>query len=234
MVKWFWAAVLVSFTAFAFLAFQMGISPRPIQVIRASLAGSPEEIGFWTYRQLRHIVFKHQIVVFGYQDEAKHVKVAKGFWESASKDGQSFSIVVKPESLQVELPAQTISLKEPAQALELVPPLLASTGRILLLLPSADSSHVVKDSVVKRLESAANKSAMSLSLLDWRPDHQAAAMVAEHCEESKKLTGFPDFMFFHCIYKGRAAKLAKLKKPEKLGFMVDQYGQADFVIVYYE
>lgn len=234
MVKVFWAAVLVSFSAFAFLAFEMGVSPRPIQVIKASLAGSSDEIGFWTYRQLRHIVFKHQVVFIGYQDEAKHAKVAQGFWESASKDGQKFELVLKPAVFALDLPAQTISLNEPAQTLELLPPLLKNGQKVLVVLPSADTSHVVKDSIVKKFETVADKSAMSLSILDWQPSHQAATMVQEHCEESKKLTGFPDFLFFHCIYKGRAAKLAKLKEPQKLGFMVDQYGQADFLILHYE
>jgi hypothetical protein len=237
MVKWFWAAVAICFLAFIFLTFKIGVGPRPIQVIKPSLAQSPEEIGFWTYRQLRHIVFKHQVIFLGIDGQGdqfnEQIKVSMGFWESAKNDNQPIEIIVRPQNIKTDIPAQTIELTEPEQVLDLLTPELLNQRKALVILPSQNTSHVIKDSLVKKFEQKTNQNVMALSLLDWRPDHPVAKLAQPHCEEAKQLTGFPDFGLFHCLYLGRSRKLVAMKVPLKFGFMVDQYGQSDFVVLIY-
>ncbi|MEQ1877835.1 MAG: hypothetical protein ABL958_14430, partial [Bdellovibrionia bacterium] len=87
--------------------------------------------------------------------------------------------------------------------------------------------------LVQKTEVLLNENIMSFSELEWRPDHPADKMVFEHCEDAKRLTGFPDFDFFRCIYRAKRSKLEKLKEPGKTVFLVDQFGGSDFLFLAY-
>lgn len=233
MLKVFWAALAISFLAFVFVTLQVGVGPRPIGVIKPSLAKEPAEIGFWTYRQLRHVVFKSQIIFWGYQDEKILAEVARGFWESAKNDSIDIDLIIKMKGAAINLPVRTNEILELEKLPDLLTQVVPSSKKILVFLPSQDSSHVVKDSLVHKVEVKLNQNVMSISQLVWTPDHPANKMVKEHCEEAKSLTGFPDFEFFRCIYLNREKKIDKTKEPGKVLFIVDQFGGSDYVVLTY-
>ncbi|MEQ1877401.1 MAG: hypothetical protein ABL958_12215, partial [Bdellovibrionia bacterium] len=191
MLKVFWAAVAISFAAFVFVTIQVGVGPRPIQVIRPSAAKEPAEIGFWFYRQLRHVVFKHRVFFVGYQNEKVAAEVAKGFWESAKNDGQEIGAVIKLRGAAIDLPVQTFELLAVEDLPKLLPQVASVAKKFIVFLPSQDTSHVVKNSLVQKTEVLLNENIMSFSELEWRPDHPADKMVFDHCEDAKRLTGFP-------------------------------------------
>jgi hypothetical protein len=233
MLKIFWAALAVSFAAFVFVTIQVGVGPRPIGVIKPSLAKEPAEIGFWIYRQLRHVAFKSQIIFLGFQDEKTQAEVARGFWESARNDGLAIDLVVKKKGALLSLPVRTNEFLDEKDLPALLAQVAPSAKKILVFLPSQDASHVVKDSIVHRVEVQLNQNIMSISQLEWTPDHPVNLMVQEHCEEAKSLTGFPDFNFFRCIYSIRKKKIERTKEQGKLLFVVDQFGGSDYVVLTY-
>jgi len=233
MLKFFWIAMAISFSAFVFLTLQVGVGPRPVQVIKPSPAKEPAEIGYWFYRQLRHVVFKHRVIFVGYQDEKKAAAIARGFWESARNDGQEIDTLFRLKGAAVDLPVRAIEMAESADILKLLPQTLPAAKKTIVFLPSQDTSHVVKNSLVQKTESAIDENILSISELDWRPDHPAEKMVEPNCEDAKRLTGFPDFDFFRCIYKSRREKLEKYKEPGKIVFLIDQFGGSDFLVLTY-
>jgi hypothetical protein len=233
MPKYVWAIVSISLLVFIFFLVEVGVGPRPIQIIRPSLAGDVQEVGYWTYRQVRNEIIKYNIVVWGYENSELHEKALLGFWENAIADNQKFTLFVKPAGESITLPIQTVTLADLKKAAGIIKPMLNLHSKILILLPSNESSHTVKESLVHKLEEEVNKNILTVSVLDWRPDHPGYKLVEQHCDDAKRLTGFPDFQFFRCIYERRTRKLLKLKTENKVGFMLDQYGSSDYLLLIY-
>src|ERR1051325_1017319 len=88
MPKYVWAIALISLTVVVFFLVEVGVGPRPIDLIRPSLAGDEEEIGYWTYRQVRNEIIKYKVVVWGVE-QPNHEKALQGFWENAQADHQN-------------------------------------------------------------------------------------------------------------------------------------------------
>jgi hypothetical protein len=234
VVKYLIAGLIFSAAALGFMVFEVGVGLRPFQVIKASLAQDPKEIGFWTYRQLRPTVFKLKILVWGYEDQKVHIETLRGFLETAKNDSAEFNVLIKVGSIETDLPLQTITVNDIGEISQIAGPLVQAGQKIVLLLPSAQSAHSVRDAFVHRLEQKLKLDTLAISNLDWRPAHPNYELVKEHCEELVKLTAMPDFQGLRCLYETRTKKLVKLKKDQRLGFMVDQYGQYDFVLLVYD
>jgi hypothetical protein len=234
MHKVFWAVIGTSLFFFVVILLQVGIGPRPIQVIKPSLLEQPEEAGMWIYRQLRHQVFKYPITVFGLDQDASHSQVTLGFLNAALKDHQNFAAVVLPEKFNFESPIPKLGFTHPSQINSLIDTYKTGSQKVLLLLPSAESSHLVTDSFLQKYTQEPHKEAFAVTLLSWRKDDPSHQMVEPKCEAAEKLTHFEDVRMFFCFYFSKMKKLdekSEASDRKRYGIILDQFGQSNYVMM---
>lgn len=158
-----------------YLTIRYGLRPKPIPIINPSVFSTPEEIGKATYHALRSAIRAEKVVVFGSTSLIpQYPQVWDGLVRAALDDHVRIDVVFARSDLG--LPPSAVGLH-----LQQVSPESLSTSEFLkdvtsayhrgqlalLYLMNLESSHLMKDSVTRKLQELPNSPIVAISMLPF-------------------------------------------------------------------
>lgn len=216
---------------------KLGVRPRALSVIKPSAFLSGTELGFWMARQTRQKLFRNELVFFGYDLEApESFKVLEGFLETSHLDGPGYDVLVShqeqkfPNVLNVSVPKESTA----EEVLAAAQPYLIGKKRVIVVLPTPQTSKIVKSSIARKFEFQLGQKSAAISVLKQNSSDISVLREADFCESADKLS-FEKAETLRCLFLPLASKLGKEaeKSTKPVIAAVDQYGLDDYFVYLY-
>jgi hypothetical protein len=228
---------VVALIAMAAMFGKLGVRPRALSVIKPSGFADAEELGFWMARQTRQKLFRNELVFFGYDLEApESFKVLEGFLETSHADGPGYDVLVShleqkfSNILNVTVPEKSTA----EEVLAAAKPYLIGKKRVLVVLPTPQTSKIVKSSIARKFEFQLGQKSAAISVLRQSSSDISILREADYCANADKLS-FEKAETLRCLFLSVAFKLDKEaeKSTKPVIAAVDQYGLDDYFIYLY-
>lgn len=208
----------------------LALKGKSIPKIKLSYFQSPQEIAGAVHQIIQQHLANEPILLFGVMpDNELQMQVARAFAQIQDPK-TTYNQVVFDTSLGVP-DMQTIdtvnNLSIFAQGLQTA---LTQKQRVIVIVPSYQSTHSLKENVVDQLKTQYRISPLSISLVSF-PDHREDEKnLAIPCNTNpdRDTGGVGDFGCL-ILNKARSLYYKKIDKTRVRGFM-DQFGEKDYLL----
>ncbi len=100
MSKWVWIVFAILVSSGIYFTLRLGLKPKPIPVMNATVFEEPEQVGAALYRRLRQVVRAERLVVLGsHPDLVSSTAVWSGFVKAAKADGAPMALYFEEDTL---------------------------------------------------------------------------------------------------------------------------------------
>lgn len=236
MQRWIWIIVAILVSTGVYFTIRYGLRPKPIPVMNPTSFERLDQIGIVTYKRLRQNIRSERVVVLGLSAEvAKSSEVWMGLLEAAAAEKER--VVVFPVSGQIQVPAvpnvEVIRYSEEAHKsgdlVQLAHNRMKGGQLVVVIGPTEEVSHLVKNSVTQQLERVVGHPVLSISTLRFAVSEEASTELEPHCLEP---TAEKDVVRRLSCAASRVSRKYMKKKlaPDKIWAVTERHGLKEYLV----
>lgn len=209
MQRWLWVILAVCASTAVYFTIRYGLRSKPIPVMNPTNFESAQKIGAVTYRRLRQNIRSERVVILGSSIEAD-AAVWEGLIAEARADGEQIFEIRdgNPAEVRARIKAKQI---------------------VFVYGPTEEISHLVKDSLSKRLEKVVGHPVLAISALPFGVRSDDYDSLQTQCLDATDSN--PHRARLDCAPQRVARKyLRKRLDPDKIWAVMERHGLKEYLL----
>jgi hypothetical protein len=237
MKRILWIVLAVALSTGVYFTIRYGLRPKPIPILNPTEFSNPEQIGAVIYRGLRQNIRQERLVVLGSMPELSvSAEIWNGFLKTAAADKVNIDVFYQWPNVAVPETANKmglISLTEAdIQSGDFANQVRQKLNRghvVIVHTLTSEASHLVKDSLARRLERMPTGPLLSLSIAPFAVTDAGVEALAEHCNLAKEQDDGDQRL--ECATYRVSKKFVKKKlEPFKLWAAMERHGLKEYLL----
>ncbi len=231
--RWLWIILAVCISTSVYFTIRYGLRPKPIPVLNPTQFEELKQIGVVIYKRLHQNIRAERIVLLGSVEEIKNYEqIWSGLAESAKADREKIVFFVR-EGVKVKPleGAEVITFGDSATSdlLNEIKQRLKRKQLVIVHSWTNEITHLVKDSLSRKLDSVVRHPVLSISALPFAVQPADADTLQPQC-----LDATPDaseLRRLHCAaYKVARKFLKKRLAVDKIWAVVERHGLKEYLV----
>lgn len=242
MVRWLWVILAVCLSSSIYLVVRYGLRPKPIPVMNPTRFERLDQVGVVTYKRLRQNLRAERILLVGISPEVRMgPEIWRGFVRAAMADGQKLALYRPATGLAVEeswpngvsiQEYDPIKVEESGFARDIQSQIHA--GMLLVVLAETrETSHLVTNSISRRLESVLGRPVLSVSVLNFSVLPPPADEPSSQClDASEDNTG--QVRLACAVHRVQRKFLKRHLDPQRIWGIIERHGLKEYLLFIYQ
>lgn len=237
MSRWFWIVAAVLISTLIYFTIRYGLSPKPIPVMNLTEFKNEEEIGAVIERRLHQNIHQERLLILGSGPELKDPQsIWTGFLKTAIADKLKVDVFYQRQNSQAVPQVGDMQFETFDQAQvdsgKLVEDIKARIQRghiVILHVSTTEASHLIKDSISKKLDSVLRQPVLSISTLPLAIDTKEEEGLQALCLDADK-DEQGHFRLSCAAYKATRKAMRKKPDPAKIWAVLERHGLKEFLL----
>lgn len=229
MKRWLWFLFAVAISSTVYLTIRYGLRPKPVPIMNPSEFEQVDQIGTVIYSRLKQNIRPERLIVLGSSPELTgSEEIWDGFLKTALADGVSIDAFYQYDGLPTPASSQPIAFNDgqirSGEFVKLVESRLKAGHLVVVHGPTRVVSHLVTDSLSRKLDDVVHHPVLSISTLPISVRPEDLQSLQDACKDDHDTR-------LNCAVAKVSRTLSKKRDtPGKFWSVMERHGLQEYLV----